>query len=285
MLMKVEIILQSRFGEQPLAMKKGNMIEKPKISRYAFAIFDVLGFSTWVECTELQTILDAYHTLIECAVLRPNEKGSLSAVQTPEGALLAVGGSPHYAYFSDTILLWCPLIPPAVADFVERCSDLLCQALSMNIALRGAITLGDAVLDNETGFFIGKPIVEAHHIECGQEWIGLTFGKSAVWSPFLAQLHGTTIIEYPPPMKEKEKDYASPIVVDWPRRWRDRNGGECPSAKLRELNTKPDYASKWNNTIAFAEYSIRKHDWYLRPHEIPQDALLKLVRRQDADYG
>ncbi len=268
-----------------MTTKKDTMIEKPEISRYAFAMFDVLGFSAWVESTELQTILDAYHTLIERSVLRPNEKGSLSTVQTPEGALFAVGGPPHYAYFSDTILLWCPLVPPAVADFVERCSDLVCEALSMNIPLRGAIALGDAVLDNETGFFIGKPIVEAHHVERGQEWVGLTFGKSAVWSPLLAQLHGTAIIEYPPPMKEKEKEYSSPIVVDWPRRWRDRNGGECPSAKLRELNTKPKYAQKWINTIAFAEYSLKKHDWHLRPHEIPEDALLKLVLRQDVEFG
>ena len=158
-----------------MTTKNDNMIERPEISRYAFAMFDVLGFSAWVKSTELQTILDAYHTMIERAVLRPNEKGSLSTVQTPEGALFAVGGPPHCAYFSDTILLWCPLVPPAVADFVERCSDLVCEALSMNIPLRGAITLGDAVLDNETGFFIGKPIVEAHHVESGQEWIGLTF--------------------------------------------------------------------------------------------------------------
>lgn len=268
-----------------MTTKRDITIDKPKISRYAFAMFDVLGFSAWVESTDLQTILDAYHTLIERAVLRPNEKGSLSAVQTPEGALFAVGGPPHYAYFSDTILLWCPLVPPAVGDFVERCSDLVCEALVMSIPLRGAITLGEAVLDNETSFFIGKPIVEAHHVERGQEWVGLTFGNSAVWSPFLAQLHGTAIIEYPPPMKEESKKYSSPIALDWPRRWRDRHGGQCPSAKLRELNTKPDFAHKWTNTIEFAEFSLRKHDWHLRPDEIPKDALLKLVSRQDAHFG
>jgi hypothetical protein len=262
-----------------------SVIEKPEISRYAFAMFDVLGFSAWVKNTELQIILDTYHGLIERAVLRPNEKGSLSAIQTPEGAIFAVGGPPHYAYFSDTILLWCPLIPPAVADFVERCSDLMCESLSMNIPLRGAIALGDAVLDKETGFFIGKPIVEAHNVESGQEWIGLTLAESAVWSPFLAQLHGATIIEYPPPMKERKEDCSSPIVVDWPRRWRDRNDGRCPSEKLKELNTKPKYAQKWLNTIKFAEYSLQKHDWHLRPDEIPEEALLKIVSRKDAHFG
>lgn len=260
-------------------------LSKPAISRYAFAMFDVLGFSEWVKSTELQVILDTYHNLIERAVLKPNEKGSQSVVQTPEGALFAVGGPPHFAYFSDTILLWCPLVPPAVGDFVERCRDLMYEALEMGIALRGAITLGDAVLDNDAGFYIGKPIVEAHHVERGQNWIGLTLGRSAVWSPFLVQLHGTVIIEYPPPMKEKDKEYASPIVVDWPRRWRDTHAGKCPSTRLRELNTKSEFADKWTNTITFAEYSLRKHDWHLRPDEIAEDALLKLVPRQHADFG
>lgn len=260
-------------------------LSKPAISRYAFAMFDVLGFSEWVKSTDLQVILDSYYNLIERAVLRPSEKGSLSAVQSPEGALFAVGGPPHFAYFSDTILLWCPLVPPAVGAFVERCRDLVCEALEMGIPLRGAISLGDAVLDNDTGFYIGKPIVEAHHVERGQDWIGLVLGRSAVWSPFLAQLHGTAIIEYPPPMKEKDREYSSPIVVDWPRRWRDTHDGECPSTRLRELNTKPEFAAKWTNTIAFAQYSLQKHDWHLRPDEIPEDALLKLVSRQGASFG
>jgi hypothetical protein len=256
---------------------------KPEISRFAFAMFDVLGFSRWVKSESLQTILDSYHHLIERAVTRPNEKGSLSAVQTPEGALFAVTGPPSYAYFSDTILLWCPLIPPLVADFVERCSDLMCEALAMNIPLRGAITLGNAVLDSKANFFIGEPIIEANNLEKGQNWVGLTLGESAIWSPFLVQLHGTSIIEYPAPMKEEFKRFASPIVVDWPRRWRDTHG-DCPTIKLRDLNTNPDFSSYRENTIKFAEYSMKKHDWHKRPEEIPPDAVLRLVSRANAKF-
>ena len=165
-------------------------IPKPEISRFAFAMFDVLGFSGWITSVGLQTVLDSYHSLIERAVVKSNEKGGLSAVRTPEGALFAVTGPPSYAYFSDTILLWCPLVPPLVDDFVGRCSSLICEALAMNIPLRGALTLGDAVLDRKSNFFLGKPIVEAAKLEKAQNWLGLTFGHSAVWSSFLAQLHG-----------------------------------------------------------------------------------------------
>jgi hypothetical protein len=246
-------------------------------------MFDVLGFSTWVKSKSLQTILDSYHSLIERAVTRPNEKGGLSAVQTSEGAFFAVTGAPSYAYFSDTILLWCPLAPPFVDDFIGRCKDLICEALAMDIPLRGALTLGDAVLDSDTNYFIGEPIIEAANLEKGQNWLGLTLGNSAIWSPFLAQIHGTSIIEYPPPMKEQFQSFASPIVVDWPRRWRDIHG-KCPTAKLRELDKVPQYSIYWENTISFAKYSLQKHDWHLRPNEIPDTAILRLVPRKDAHY-
>ena len=246
-------------------------------------MFDVLGFSQWVKSVGLQTILDSYHLLIERVVIEPNKKDVLGAVQTPDGAFFTIIIPPSYAYFSDTILLWCPLAPPLVGYFVERCGDLICEALAMNIPLRGAITLGEAVLDSRSNYFLGEPIVEAARLEKSQNWLGLTFGHSAVWSPFLVQLHGTAVIEYPPPTKDSLKEYASPIVVDWPRRWRDKYG-ECPSSKLRELNTDPKFACYWENTIKFAEFSLAKHDWHLRPNDIPPDALLRLVTRKEAKF-
>jgi hypothetical protein len=72
------------------------------------------------------------------------------------------------------------------------------------------------------------------------------------------------------------------IVIDWPRRWRDKYG-ECPSGKLRELNRDPKYASYWEDTIAFAEFSREKHDWHLRPEDISPDAVLRLVARKESD--
>jgi hypothetical protein len=245
------------------------------------AMFDVLGFSRWMKSVGLRAVLDSYHLLIEKVVVRPNERGGLSAIQTPDGALFALTGPPGYAYFSDTILIWHPLVPAFVDDFVGRCADLVCEALAMNIPLRGALTLGDAVLSTDSDFYLGEPIIEAANLEKAQNWMGLTFGQTAVWSPFLAQMHGTAIIEYQPPTKETLREYATPIVLDWPRRWRDKYG-ECPSSTLRDLNTDPRFSLYWENTIAFAEFSLAKHDWHLRPDEIPPNALLRLVSRKDA---
>ena len=258
-------------------------IPKPEISRFMFAMFDVLGFSEWIKSVGLQSALDSYHRLIERVVVQGTARG-LTAVKTTEGGIFALTGPPGYAYFSDTILLWQPLKPPFVDIFVGQCSELICEALAMDIPLRGALALGDAVLDSESRFYLGEPVVEAANLEKAQNWIGLTFGQSALWSPFLAQLDGTAIIEYEPPTKESLRHWSSPIVLDWPRRWRDKHG-QGPSSKLRELNRDPLYSSYWENTIKFAEYSLAKHDWHLRPEEVPSDALLKLVPQHDGDFG
>jgi hypothetical protein len=84
-------------------------------------------------------------------------------------------------------------------------------------------------------------------------------------------------------MKEQLKEFAFPIVADWPRRWSDSHG-ECPSAKLRELDTDPQFSLYWDNTIKFAKYSLQKHDWHMRPDEIPDDAVLRLIPRAEAKF-
>lgn len=254
-------------------------VPRPEIGRYAFAMFDVLGFSNWLEIAGLEVVLDRYRELIDTVVIRRNEEGGLGAVQTREGALLVITRPPGYAYFSDTIMLWQPLVPQLVDDFMARCCELICEALVMGIPLRGAITLGEAVLDRKTNFFLGSPLVEAAKLEKAQNWVGVTFGRSAVWSPFLAQTHPAAIIEYSPPTKDHLKEFATPIVVDWPRRWRDKYG-ECPSTRLRDLDRDPQFTTYWQNTIAFAKYSLAKHDWHLRPHEISPNALLRLLPRE-----
>lgn len=247
-------------------------------------MFDVLGFSNWMADAGLTTVLDSYHRLIEQVVVAPNFRGGLAGVQTPEGSIFALTGPPGYAYFSDTIILWHPLKPAFVDDFVSRCNELICEALAMDIPLRGALSLGEAVLDNKSDFYLGEVVVEAAKLERAQNWIGLDFSHSALWGPFLAQLHGTAIIEYQPPMKEGLQPLGSPIVADWPRRFRDKYG-ECPSSRLRRLDKQPEFSSYWQNTIRFAEYSLAKHDWHLRPNEIPEDALLRLVPPENADFG
>lgn len=74
-----------RFAEERAYMNSMDDRErsgKLQISRFMFAMFDMLGFSKWIESVRLQAVLNAYYLLMERAVVRANEKGDLSAVQT-----------------------------------------------------------------------------------------------------------------------------------------------------------------------------------------------------------
>ncbi len=253
--------------------------KEPTANRILLALFDVLGFSERIQQQNLDSILSTYRDLIEKAVLEP-ARSCLGAVLTPEGGrVLTVFRLPvRYAYFSDTILLWVPLEQVYAAAFVTRCADLMCEAIAMAIPLRGAICLGEAVMHRATNVYLGKPLVEAARLEKGQDWVGLTFGWSATWPQFIAELEGPSMIEYPAPMKPGYADAASPVVVDWPRAWRDKHSA-CLKERLTILNTNPNprVRSKYENTITFVDHSIACHDWHKHPDKIPADAKLRMV--------
>jgi hypothetical protein len=258
--------------------------ESAEIRPWIVGLLDVLGFSAWVEREELSSIVATYRQLVERAFVRYTARGGLASVRVKGGSIFALTGPPHVAYFSDTILLWAPLDRPFVDEFVGRCSSILCEALAMGVPLRGAITIGEAVLDEDTSTYIGRPLVEAAMLEKGQNWIGLCFGESAMWPPFVAQLHGANIIEYPAPMKPAYAEFASPVVVDWPRRWRE-DGRDDLGARIAELNVDPNFSFYWENAARFAEESAARHDWFKHPDSIPPDACLRLISEDEADLG
>ncbi|MCK4816163.1 hypothetical protein KA005_10345, partial [bacterium] len=132
------------------------------------------------------------------------------------------------------------------------------------------------VMHKATSTYLGEPLIEAYKLERGQNWVGLTLGKSATWPSFIAELDGPSIIEYPAPMKEEDAKHASPVVVDWPRIWRD---SQTDSAKdyLSRLNTDKEHAHYYENTQRFLDYSLQHHEWYKNPNSIPSDAKLKMV--------
>lgn len=103
---------------------------------------------------------------------------SFSIIQfskTQRGSIMGVLPVRH-AHFSDTILLWVPLVQHFIAPFLARCADMVSEALQMGLPLRGAITAGKAVMHSRTGTFIGEPLVEAARLEQAQNWLGVSLG-------------------------------------------------------------------------------------------------------------
>ena len=146
---------------------------EPQRMPWMVALFDVLGFSARLRSSGLEIVHRDYQTLVERVVTKEPLR-CIGAMKSPgeTGRVPAIySADVRYTYFSDTILLWMPLVPLFVGPFTQRCADLVCEALRMGIPLRGALSLGEAVMHKKTGTYIGEPLVEAARLEAAR--IGL----------------------------------------------------------------------------------------------------------------
>jgi hypothetical protein len=143
------------------------------------ALFDVLGFEDRLGRFSLEEIYGQYRELISIA----STKGShafFDARPVGDGKSVPFFGYVEIEqdYFSDTILLWTRFKPGTFNPFLHVCAHLMCEALQAELPLRGAISLGNAIMDKSTRTYIGPPLVEAARAEKAQQWIGLCFGRS-----------------------------------------------------------------------------------------------------------
>jgi len=249
---------------------------------WMLGFFDVLGFSNRIAGVEVEKVFETYRTLIDRVLKKealscigsmrfPGERGRVPTVFTVEV---------RYTYFSDTILLWLPLHPMFAGPFLQRCTDLICEALRMGIPLRGTISLGEGFMHKQSGTYIGPMLVEAHELEQAQEWIGVAFAPSATWSQFMAEVSPTQIIEFEIPVKSGKESLRSPIALDWPRRWRDTETASLQE-KLREMMPDGQHSTKYSHALAFADWSAKHHDWHKRADE--QNSFKHLRMRPESE--
>lgn len=242
----------------------------PEKKVWMVGFFDVLGFSARVEKDGVDKVYDDYCKLLENVLNKPGiETAGMIAETFMGGTLFSMGGKVDvsYAYFSDTILLWLPFEPPYPKLFLQRCADLMCEALLMGIPLRGAIAVGEGYMHKQTGIYLGQPIVDGARLEAAQEQIGVGMATSVVNSLLIPSADPTQFIEYDIPIKKHLKESWPPIALDWPRRWRDCNHGNLIQY-LEKLRPDEELAStKYNNTIEFVKWSEAHNDWYECPEK------------------
>jgi hypothetical protein len=234
---------------------------------YFIALFDVLGFSDLQKEIGLTKIHSQYKDLINDVVLKDLDKNPLAMTLVNinfRPALVAARIDIKYAYFSDTIILWARQVKFLLPLFIDRCSEFLIKAIEIGLPLRGAISIGKAVMDKQSGIFIGEPIVEAARLESAQDWIGITFGNSVHSLPVDNNSFKFTeiLFNYEKHMKPEKKALNSMISVDWARKVREQNKTEAIVSMLTTRMEKfKDKAYYYSNTLDFIKYSLTNHDW------------------------
>lgn len=224
------------------------------------ALFDILGFSNKLYNNSFREVFNIYTQLLENTIKR-NEIWSFDLVPIDEMRVPAILRlKVESVVFSDSVIAWVPMKQGFANPFIKWCCDFICEGLSMELPIRGAISAGDVILDKDKGFYLGKPIVEAHNLEKNQDWIGMAFSHQATWPPLIADISPRLLMEYQIPIK---KGNITPISPDWPRVWRTYHG-ECPSKKLRSIAEKQDeqFRKYYLNAAIFAEHSEKHADWF-----------------------
>ncbi len=255
---------------------------EPAQRPYLFALFDVLGFEHLHNERGTAALYEIYRDLIT----RVTAKQSFSTLMTengPDAAMTLIGETPlRHQYFSDTIILWTPLLPEFISPFCARCADLVCESILMGLPLRGAITSGSAILNRNKGVFLGTPIIEAARVEAQQNWIGVSFGPSCTEPSVQLALHPDLLQQnYTQHFKTKGtfNKWISLMTLDWPRRARDKDCETAILDRLLDLRSRApgDKRHYYDNTISYLQHSRRTHDWHRQSNLIVPEPLKTII--------
>jgi hypothetical protein len=226
-------------------------------------MLDVLGFENLHNSFGLSRLRDYYKELTEYV---KEQEGGIGIQPIPDGRVavgwLVVGN----AYFSDTLLFWTNYNKISLPSFTKIISECLCFGIEHKLPLRGAISVGQAILDSETNTYLGQPIIEAARTEKLQNWIGVSFGRSFTQPDFNNGFYLDTVLPYKSHYKDSSSPLATGMTVDWARRWRETRKTNL-SELISSLDTVPEYSEYYKRTIDFVKFSEENHDWFkTKPH-------------------
>ena len=258
--------------------------EDPVPTNYVVAVIDVLGFTKRLEKVGLMEMHRLYNQLLSVALIPNLGDAPWRRMLAPIGNSLCVPSLSYlplnYAYFSDTVLTWVPLEPNRVVLFFERLASVFCEALRLQIPLRGAVSIGQAIMHKPSGTYLGSPIVEAAHLERQQEWTGITCGSSFKSPPRPLPLPVTSFVKWKTPMKARRRISFLPflpknveseallsgLVVDWPRKWREMYDSSANVTLKAMLQQNRKYRKYYENAISFVEFSDANPEWFMNIH-------------------
>ena len=259
--------------------------QTPIVARpYAVGIFDVLGFKNKFDHLGLEEITKRYAALIDIVLEGDKRRADLDNLfpdrrEGPfwcQGGELMIDSRVYAAYASDTFLVWSNytwsrlhtmdddeyqklsqdpkhdwvFYPVPCDGFLDVCNELICRSLQIGLPLRGALAVGDAVLDKAWNIFLGQPIIEAHALEKNQQFIGAGICHSFTNQTIPSRYR----LPFNQQIKDQSKKEASGIILDWPRHWRDTRKFDVKPI-IESLNTNNDFSEYYRNTLESVELS------------------------------
>jgi len=241
------------------------------------AFFDVLGFADRVANGEAPALFSKYRLLAErlrhlsstayshwlprAPEFIDGETGKFDVeglarrlrsgipVEWVPAATIGDVGDITTLHFSDTIMFWAKNSVARSGEFIDIAIDFFCQALEMEIPLRGAITIGDLIHDQDNMIVIGKALVEAAEAESAQAWCGIGFGPSMRGRTIIAP--DDRVLSFAAHIKPGREADVLTTSIDWTWHWRTRH----PDLDLADVAATFGNHPYWSPTLDFARLS------------------------------
>lgn len=241
-----------------------------KRKNIVLAFFDILGTSQKIKSGHYDKIYDFYSYMAD---LCSAEEIPISFSKLPghinDGADIVLSIPMKHAFFSDTFIIWIEYeqcFGMSLRGFFEKCMNIFIEAIKRGIPLRGAISRGDAIMDEGKKLYLGEPIVEAARAEAIQNWLGIGLTKSC---QELSVSEARMLLPYTEHIKEshinnikEEKDILfTNCVLDWPKYWRETQKDDV-NPLIERMNNDCVFSSYYDNAIKFVNYSKENSEFW-----------------------
>jgi hypothetical protein len=187
-------------------------------------------------------------------------------VEWVPAATIVSGDDMSTLHFSDTIMLWSKDSLLTNGEFIDMAIDFFCQALRMEIPLRGAIAVGDLIHDEDRSIVIGGALVEAAKAESAQAWCGIGLGPSLRGRTIIAP--NDRVLSFSGHIKAGREADVLTTSLDWTWHWRTRH----PELSLDSVAAVFGNHPYWHTTLEFARISeARDHLGHLPIFDLEVD--------------
>lgn len=253
------------------------IIESDNEKNILLAFFDILGTSKLLNDGEYQKVYDFYSEMVKlCSdsqtpiAIRNPLYGKRSLFPKLNGVMAGLAGfdTPyhiisydlHHAFFSDTFLLWIEtdeFLQPTLSGFLEKCCIVFCEAIHRGIPLRGVISVGSAIMDEENQIYLGKPLAEAAKAEPQQNWIGIGLGRSIQNIHQMDTKYLLPYFNHIKPLKNEKEQLLGGWVLDWPSWWHHEYEDDVTTF-INNMNTDEKFSCYYSNCLSFVEVSKQR---------------------------
>lgn len=267
------------------------------------AFFDILGSANKLMNNQYKLVYDFYSYMINLCSAEdlPLSFGALPGMKLhniSEPYELVIRCPIKHAFFSDTFILWIEydsIYGMRKGGFYEKCISIFIEALKNQIPLRGAISCGRAIMDDDRKIYLGHPLVESARLEAAQDWLGISIGLSC---DKIYPSEARYILPYDEHYKKELKQNPneetftfehseqkaiigwggidSPMVLDWPRYCRNNNFD--PIQVISQMDTDEKFSHYYKNTIKFIEHSKMNYDYMKALEDEAPPLRTKMVR-------